>query len=218
MEKLVYLIQSPAGASHIIRMSTTSTNHHPTKSLLEKIEKTYAAHDTVTLGELLNSIGRRSFGPMILSIGAFLMIPGPSDIPTVPSILGSLIILIGIQIVFGREHIWLPGWLLKKSLQAKQLDQTVQRLKKPAQYMDKIVTPRLTILTTTVGSKLAATACILLALLTPFMELIPFSANVAGVALVFFGLGFVGRDGLMHLMGYTFCGLLLGIGTWFFAF
>jgi hypothetical protein len=35
------------------------------------------------------------------------------------------------------------------------------------------------------------------------MELVPFSANGAGITLTLFGLGLVANDGLMALLGYA---------------
>lgn len=197
-------------------MSQPPQSAHQAESLLQQIRQAYTSHKTVSIGALLDHIGRRSFGPIILAIGAFLTIPGPSDIPTVPSIFGILIILMGGQILLGREHIWLPNWILRRTIKSDQLAAVVRRLERPAQYIDTLIKPRLRLFSSKVGIDAAAVACIGLALLTPLMEFVPFSANVAGVAFVFFGLGFVARDGLMHLVGFTFCGLLVGIGIWFF--
>lgn len=194
----------------------TTKAQDPAKELLQQIKQASAGRDSISLDALLDCIGRRSFGPIILAVGAFLTVPGPSDIPTVPSIFGILITIIGGQIILGREHIWLPRWILRKTIKTKRLEAAIQRLDKPARYIDTLTKPRLHLLTAKAGTNIAAGACIGLALLTPIMEFVPLSANVAGVAFVFFGLGFVARDGLMHLLGFSFCGLLVSISVWVF--
>ena len=44
-----------------------------------------------------------------------------------------------------------------------------------------------------------AVGCVLTAAATPLMELVPFSANVAGIAVTSFGLALIAADGLMAL-------------------
>lgn len=197
-------------------MSASEINS--TEALLREIESAAEDQERVSIETLLDYIGRRSFGPIILAVGAFLAIPGLSDIPTVPTIFGSLIVLVGVQILFGREKIWMPQWLLNRSVKAERVRTAANKLKKPASHADKILKRRLSFLTTGIGSTLVATTCVLLALLTPVMEIIPLSANVAGIALTFFGLGLVGRDGLMNAIGFSFCTLLTGIAIYFFFF
>lgn len=178
--------------------------------LLNELEEATRNNDPVSLKVVIKTIGRRSFGPIILAIGLFLAVPGASDIPSVPTLLGTLVFLIGIQIVFNNKHIWLPSWLLERSLSRETVQKTIERLHTPAKYLDRVIYHRLHTLTTESVYRAIAGISIVVALLTPLMELVPLSANIAGVIYVFFGLGLVGRDGLMNLFGLLFC-LILGI-------
>lgn len=54
-----------------------------------------------------------------------------------------------------------------------------------------------------------AIVCMLVALAMPAMEVVPFSANGAGAALMTFGLGIVARDGLLALLGMVITGATL---------
>ena len=56
-----------------------------------------------------------------------------------------------------------------------------------------------------------AVICMAVAAAMPLMEVIPFSANGAGLALMAFGLAIVARDGLLALMAF----LATGGTTWF---
>lgn len=183
--------------------------------LLHEISEANQNNSPVSLGDLLQTIGQRSFGPIILATGLFLAVPGVSDIPTVPTILGAVIFLIGIQIVLKNEHIWLPKFLLNRSIKSEKLEKSLRYLEKPANYLDKIIYHRFPSLTADTAYRVVALISIIVAGLTPLMELVPLSANVAGVIFVFFGLGLVGRDGLMNLLGILFCFCLAGILIYF---
>jgi hypothetical protein len=52
------------------------------------------------------------------------------------------------------------------------------------------------------GSHLAALVCIVIAVLTPPLELLPFSATMNGVILSALGLSLVTHDGLLALAAY----------------
>lgn len=69
-----------------------------------------------------------------------------------------------------------------------------------AEFMDRWSRPRLKVLTRETGTYMIALVCTVILLTMPAMELIPFSANAAGLALTAFGLSLIARDGLMALV------------------
>ncbi|WP_221930344.1 exopolysaccharide biosynthesis protein [Gracilimonas mengyeensis] len=79
---------------------------------------------------------------------------------------------------------------------------------KPASYIDRWLKVRLTPLVQKTGQMVIAVICSLIALCLPFMEVIPFSANVAGLAFTFFGLSLITHDGLLALLA-----LIAALGT-----
>jgi hypothetical protein len=52
-----------------------------------------------------------------------------------------------------------------------------------------------------------AIVCIFIALMLPFMEVVPFSANAGGLAIVAFGLALIASDGLLSLFSFILTGL-----------
>ncbi|HUO86681.1 MAG TPA: exopolysaccharide biosynthesis protein [Thermoanaerobaculia bacterium] len=64
------------------------------------------------------------------------------------------------------------------------------------------------------ASRIIAGACLVIAVAMPAMEVVPFSANLAGIVLLAFGLALVGFDGLVALVGVvvTVAALVLTIG------
>lgn len=61
--------------------------------------------------------------------------------------------------------------------------------------------PRLSLLASNGGAIVIAAVCLLLGLSMPVMELVPFSATAAGLAVVAFGLALVAIDGLFVILG-----------------
>ena len=95
-----------------------SKNQEP-KNLEQLLERACDAsrnRNRVSLDAILKLVGRRSFGPLLLMAGLIMFLPVIGDIPGVPVMMGMLVLLVAGQLLFRREHIWLPQWLLQRSI------------------------------------------------------------------------------------------------------
>lgn len=167
----------------------------------------------VSVDEIVDTFGRRSFGPLLLLCGLMGMTP-VSAIPTAPTILAVIAILIAGQMVFGRTTVWIPRFIGKLSVKAERLTKAVKVSRKPAQVVDRVVCPRVHILTTPLADRLVAGACVLVALCVPPLELVPFAAFVPALAIFTFGIGLVARDGLVVLIALLLSAGALGLIGW----
>jgi hypothetical protein len=166
--------------------------------------------ETVSVGGIIEEIGGEAFGPLLLVPALFLVTPA-SGVPGMPSV-GSLIIsLIAIQIVLGRETLWLPGFLRRRKIKKARLDKALSWLRKPASWIDRFSRERLTFLTQRPCIMLPAGICSLMVLLGPAFETVPFSVSIAAGAVALFALGMVARDGLMVIAGLLVTGLAGGV-------
>jgi hypothetical protein len=172
----------------------------PLGDLLDQVEDTARSEDPVSVEMILRAVGRRSFGPLLLLVGLVTLAPIIGDIPGVPTLMGVLLLLTAGQLLMGRDHIWLPQWILSRSVSRETLCKAIRAIRKPSRFVDRWLKPRLEPLTQGVGFYFVAAVCVLIAALLPFMELIPFSANGAGIALTAFGLAVLARDGLLALL------------------
>lgn len=172
-------------------------------TLLDILESTNGHPDSVSLDAILDTLGRRSFAPFLLVAGIITLAPLIGDIPGVPTLMASLVALSAAQILAGRDHVWLPRWLLERRVSRTRFMKALGLMRKPAGWIDRLLRPRLTALTRPPAHLLVAVTCLLIALAMPPMEVVPFTANGAGIALTLFGLGLVANDGLMALLGYT---------------
>lgn len=177
----------------------TTINH-----VLDKILKSSEDCDEVSIGDILEMVGRRSFGPILLVAGIITLAPLVGDIPGVPTIMGTIVFLIAIQLLLNQQNLWLPKILLKRSVEKKKLHKALKKLEKPAKFIDRFLRPRLRFLTEGPMIYVIAAICLLISLAMPLMEFVPFSANFAGAALTAFGLSLIAKDGLLALMGHIF--------------
>jgi hypothetical protein len=181
------------------------------EQLLDRIGEAANDKEQVSLDTLLQAVGRRSFGPILLLAGLVMFAPLIGDIPGVPSIMGVLVVLTVGQLLFRREHIWLPHWLLKRAVAQDTLRKALEWLRPPARFFDRLVRPRLMPLVQHTGMYVIASVCALISAATPAMEMVPFSANGAGAALIAFGLALIAQDGLLALLALLFTAGILGV-------
>ena len=193
--------------------SANDNNQEPSdlEELLDQMEQAEPDGNQVTLNAILDEIGHRSFGPMILLAGLITLAPIIGDIPGVPTIMGTFVILTAGQLLFHHDHIWLPDWLLRRSVRHDRMCKVLGWLRRPARFIDRGIYPRLEWFTRGVGLHVVAIVCIIIAAAMPAMEVVPFSANGAGAALTAFGLSLIAQDGLLAAIALAITVGTLGI-------
>ncbi|MEA1080755.1 exopolysaccharide biosynthesis protein [Marinobacter qingdaonensis] len=174
--------------------------------LLQRLRDQTEGQDQVSIGDLLAAVGQRSFGPIVLVAGLIVVAPLIGDIPGVPTLLGLVVLLTLGQLLFRRETIWLPHKLTHRRVGRDKLMKGLDWMAKPARFVDRWSRPRLTWLVRGPGRYLMAIICMLVAAAMPAMEVVPFSANGGGLALMVFGMAMVARDGLLALLGMVLTG------------
>lgn len=188
---------------------------HNLEELLDRLGDAAREHDPVSLDMILDELGRRSFGPILLFAGLVTLAPVIGDIPGVPTIMALLVLLVGVQILVRHDHVWLPGWLLRRSVEQEKLCKVLSWSRRPAQFIDRFIRPRMTALAHDGGSRLIAVVCVLVAAAMPLTEVVPFSANGVGAILTAFGLALIARDGLMALLALTFMAATISLVAWY---
>lgn len=179
--------------------------------LIHAMENMEQVSSRVSVNDVLNAVGRRSFGPLLLVAGLITLAPIVGDIPGIPTLMAVLVILTSSQLLAGRRTFWLPRWLLNRSVSRKRFAKAIQAMKKPAKWGDGLLGVRLSWMSGYVGIRVTALACLLVAFAMPPMEFIPFTANGAGLALTLFGLGLVAKDGLMLALGFLLTGVTFSV-------
>lgn len=164
----------------------------------------------VSVEAMLSAVGSRSFGALLLVPGLLTFSP-LSGIVGLPTLCGILVLLIAGQLLVRRKHFWVPQWLLKRSVPRRRFLKALRFMRPGARWVDKLVKPRLTILTHGPATALVAIVCILIALSMPALELVPFANSLSGAALAAIGLGLIARDGMLVVV--TVILYLLGLAA-----
>lgn len=157
--------------------------------------------ETITLRQLFVLIGEQG----LLVLCALLTIPFllPVSIPGVSTVFGAAIILISIGITLNRLP-WLPRFLLDRSLDAGRLVPVLRKGARTVRRIDRIIHPRLPILTDGVLiNRLNGLAIVFGGILLCLpLGLVPFSNTLPALAILFTAAGVSQRDGLFVLFGY----------------
>lgn len=164
--------------------------------------------ERVTVGQILEEVGDRSLAPILL-VPAMITASPISGIPGVPTITGIIVGLIVVQMLMGRDTLWVPKILARQGVSKSKMDKAVNFLRKPVGWLDKLMKPRLCWLASRPWSYLALVICLIIAVTTPVMEFLPFAISIAAVAIGFFAAGILMRDGVMILIGYVVVGLTI---------
>lgn len=180
------------------------------EEMLDRIGESSDDEGRVTLGSIVESVGGRSFGPLLLLVGVIMTSP-LSGMPGVPTTMGVLVVLIAGQLLFGKEHFWLPRWVLKRSFKQQRICKVIDWLRPPARFVDRWLRPRLPAFVKGWRIHLISFFCVAIGAVMPIMEVVPFSAHAAGLALTAFGLALIARDGLLALIAFLAIGLSFAV-------
>jgi hypothetical protein len=184
------------------------------EQLLDLIGDAAEGSSEVSLDAILDVVGRRSFGALLLVAGLITLAPIVGDIPGVPTSIGILVLLIAGQVLFRHEHFWLPHWLLNRSVERDKLIKVLGWMGRPARFIDRLLRPRLGFFTRQAGTVVIALVCMVIAFAMPVMEVVPFAANVAGIVLTAFGLALIACDGVLALLAFALTALTAGVAVY----
>jgi len=192
---LPYAAPSSAGAQ-----SGAATN---LSGVLEEIRKGINEDhpdDQVKLGAILNAVGRRAYGPLLLVIGLVAISP-LTIVPGANWLTAVLILLIAGQMMLGLKRPWVPPQALRLSFSRQAVLSALDKASPWARRVDVVLKPRLTFFTEPLWVNLAAAFCVLAGLVTIPLALIPFGPVAPSLAVVIFGLGMTAKDGLWIVLG-----------------
>lgn len=167
-------------------------------SLLHSLE-TQTEGETVTVHSMLNAVGRRSYGPILLLLG-FIAVSPLTIIPGATWLVAILTLLIAGQILLGRKFPWIPSRFLEIEFPRSALLQGIRIADPYVCQVDRFLKPRLAFLTAPFFAPFVALICIAAALLTIPLGLVPFGPVLPGLTVLFFGLALTARDGFMLIL------------------
>ncbi|WP_416355767.1 exopolysaccharide biosynthesis protein [Aureimonas phyllosphaerae] len=182
---------------------------------LDELNDAAEGKPSLNLRSIVRAFDTRSYGPFLL-LPALLEISPIGGIPGVPTVIAIIIALFAMQILAGRQTMWLPGFLARQTLSSRKLRIATDKLRPIALFLDRWFHGRLAWLTEGVFLKGAALACLALTLTVPPLELVPFASTAPMAAIAAFGLAMMVRDGALMILAYalTILTAVIGLTIW----
>lgn len=178
---------------------------HSVEEVLEGIEEIAEEQEKVCISDALDRFGRASFTPLLLLLPLVEISP-VGGIPGVPSALAAIVALIALQMLAGREHVWLPAFIQEREVSGDAIAKLAHKLDNIAKRIDSVMGDRLDWLTRGIWVRIAALLIILLCGTVPPLEIVPFASSLPMAAVALFGLALLVRDGWLMLAGFALSG------------
>lgn len=160
----------------------------------------------VTVDECIRQFGERSI-PLGLLLFTLLSSLPLFGIPGFTTVTGIPIVLLGAQLLFARERLWLPRRIREHRLHSEKLWRTMQRSLPGLRKMERRLSPRLLPLSEPPSRNALGALYVLVGTLLALP--IPLINFPAGFSMFVLSVGLVSRDGVVIVIGVACNALLL---------
>jgi hypothetical protein len=156
-----------------------------------------ARGDTITIGEIIEAFGERAFGFVLILFSLPNCVPAP---PGIAGIVGTPVLIFGIQMMLGHKHPWLPGFIKRRSVSIAKFKRLIDIAEPKLQWVEGFCKPRLLQLFGPIGDRVVG----LFAFLAALSVLIPFPGTnfPPSIALVIASIAIMEEDGYLLIVGY----------------
>lgn len=151
---------------------------------------------TVSIREIVEALGDRSFGALFILIAAPNLVPLP---PGSSFIFSAPIIVLALQLTFGRQIPWLPKRVLDREVDRGILRRVYDKLGPRLVRLEKMLKPRYNLFGAFTAARFIGVITLLAALIL-FLP-IPLGNMPPAAAIVALGLGLIERDGIAVAAG-----------------
>jgi len=183
--------------------------------VLDQLEDA-ADGDSITVRKVVEKLGQKSSASLIL-IFALISTSPASAIPGITAIVGVIVFILMLQMILGRDCVWLPDIIMRRELSTSKLCKGIGWLRKPVRFVERFLKERLTWLLHRPWLYLPQLLILGLTLFMPFMEVIPTSGSIASAVIALFAAGLLTRDGGLVALSLILL-LAVPVAVWQFGF
>lgn len=184
---------------------------HSMDDILDALCELGEEQDKVAIGDVVSRFGNRSYGPFLI-VPALIELSPIGGIPGLPTFLALIIAIVAVQMLIGRHHLWLPGFVARRSVAGEKLAKAVSKLRGIGRWMDRWFHGRLPRFARGPFVKVAAVAVIALCLTVPPLELVPFASSAPMATIAVIGLALLVGDGLLMIIAGVLAIAAAGFG------
>lgn len=177
-------------------------------ALLHRI-RDHLRTDHVTFGELLDHLGERAPGFLLV----LLSIPAIVPTPGVPAglVFGTVLALVSLQMIAGQQALYVPGWLSRRRVSSGVVHGMLVRAVPVMDRIERWLAPRYAALTRPAMLRPLGFLVLVMGVLIALP--IPFGNTVPGIAVLVIALGLIMRDGLAVAAGVALSLLAVAVSA-----
>jgi len=165
----------------------------PPLSLFRVLDQLLEEDGSVSVRELLNQAGEQTYGLALLLLATLTFIPGVANLLS----LGTL--ALGLQLWWGRRHLWLPEPLQRFEMQRGRVKEVLAQVEARLAWLGARTAPRKAPGRRTLGFLVSWTA-----FLAALPVLLPFANVLPAIGLVLFGVALLEEWPLLAWLGAGF--------------
>jgi hypothetical protein len=184
-------------------------------SVLDDLKSATYGQQT-SIGNMLDAFGQGAYGPLLFVIGLLALSP-IGAIPGVSILSGTLIVLLGVQMLFRDGAPWAPETLRRLKVDSNRAQRSIDWAEPYVKKAGAVTRPRYTTLLSRPGLYGVVAALVVLAATMYPLALIPWGVIPAAAGVTVLGLGLLARDGIMVAIGEAFAAVSAGVCVYFFA-
>ena len=152
----------------------------------------------ITIGGLLDHIGDRGFGLLLLVLALPAALPIPA--PGYATPFGVLMVILGAQMVLGRTAPSIPGFFARRTVKHSILRFSIENGHLPLKFVEFLIRPRLRAISRNRGFRSAVG--VIIVMMACFMSLpIPLTNTAPSFVIFVLAAGLLEEDGLLLLGG-----------------
>lgn len=153
------------------------------------------SRERVSVGDLVDALGDRTFGALLLIFSFPNVFPTP---PGTSAITGAPLVFLSAQLMMGQAP-WLPGIIASRSMARTDFAAVVVRITPWLARSERMLKPRAGVLVYPPAEYLIGLLCLVMAIILTLP--IPLGNILPALAMCFFGFGLLERDGIAVLIG-----------------
>jgi hypothetical protein len=174
-------------------------NPSPKPRRLSQIVESIDTTAPLSVGTLVDAFGERAFGALMFIFAVPNVIPTP---PGTSAVLGLPLVILTFQLMIGRQVLWLPEAVRKRSISADVFEAFKKRAVPFIRKFEKVLKPRWSILVNSNAAErviglVTFILAVILFLPIPLVNILP------AAAIAILSLGLAERDGIAVTLGYA---------------
>lgn len=178
------------------RKTPIRPNGHRISQVLASIAEGLPQKPSITFGELRDQLSGRMYGVLLLLLALPNLIPAPA--PGLSAVMGAPLMLLSAQLMLGFATPWFPHFIARRHLKTEAIRRVCHRAVLPLEKLECWVKPRWLWLVHPPVDRLIGLVCLVLSLAIAMP--IPFGNALPALAVCFFAIALLQRDGLFVIL------------------